>query len=97
MPDPAFCFYWHSYKKYVKIVFTSTYQTKLKKILIKQNHVIRIIFHVNEETRPRPSFLDVCQIDCSKSSYSYKELKDLCVSPSVFFSYFKIINHVHET
>ena len=48
--------YWHSYNNYVKTVSTSTRQTELKKILIKQKHVIRIIFHVNEETRPRPSF-----------------------------------------
>ena len=40
--------YWYSYNNYVKIVSTSTHQTKLKKILIKQKHVIRIIFHVNE-------------------------------------------------
>ena len=63
MPVPALCFYWHSYKKYVKIVSTSTRQTKLKKILIKQKHVIQIIFHVNEETCPKPSFLYICQID----------------------------------
>ena len=45
--------YWHSYNNYVKILSTSTRQTKLKKILIKQKYVIQIIFHVNEETRPR--------------------------------------------
>ena len=57
MPAPALSFaYWHSYNNYVKTVSTSTRQTKLKKILIKQKHVIRIIFHVNEETCPRPSF-----------------------------------------
>ena len=57
MPVPALRFaYWHSYTNYVKTVSSSTRQTKLKKILIKQKHVIRIIFHVNEETRPRPSF-----------------------------------------
>ena len=51
MPVPALLFaYWHSYKNSVKIVSTSTRQTKLKKILSKQKHVIRIIFHVNEET-----------------------------------------------
>ena len=54
-PDLRFA-YWHSYKNYVKTVSRRTRQTKLKKILIKQKHVIRIIFHVNEETRPRPSF-----------------------------------------
>ena len=45
--------YWHSYNNYVKILSTSTRQTKLKKILIKQKYVIQIIFHVNEETGPR--------------------------------------------
>ena len=57
MPIPVLCFtYLHSYNNYVKIVSASTRQTKLKKILIKQKHVIRIIFYVNEETRARPSF-----------------------------------------
>ena len=32
--------YSHSYNNYVKIVSTSTRQTKLKKILIKRKHVI---------------------------------------------------------
>ena len=50
--------YSQSYNNYVKTVSTSTRQTKLKKILIKQRHVIRIIFHVNEETRP-PSFQEL--------------------------------------
>ena len=60
MPVPALRFaYWHSYTNYVKTVSSSTRQTKLKKILIKQKHVIRIIFHVNEETRPRPSFQEL--------------------------------------
>ena len=44
----------HSYNNYVKIVSTSTRQTRLKKMLIMQKHVIRIVFYVNEETRPRP-------------------------------------------
>ena len=60
MQVPALSFaYSQSYKNYVKAVSTSTRQTKLKKILIKQKHVIRIIFHVNEETRPRPSFQEL--------------------------------------
>ena len=60
MQVPALSFaYSQSYKNYVKTVSTSTRQTKLKKILIKQKHVIRIIFHVNEETRPRPSFQEL--------------------------------------
>ena len=66
MPVPALCFaYSHSYNNYVKIVSTSTRQTKLKKILIKQKHVIQIIFYVNEETCARPSFqeLIICQIN----------------------------------
>ena len=66
MPAPALHFaYLHSYSNYVKIVSPSTRQTKLKKILIKQKHVIQIIFYVNEETRARPSFqeLNICQIN----------------------------------
>ena len=66
MPVPALRFaYSHSYNNYVKIVSASTPQTKLKKILIKQTHVIRIIFYVNEETLARPSFqeLNICQIN----------------------------------
>ena len=56
MPVPALRFaYRHSYNNYVKTVSSSTHQTKLKKILSKQKHVIRIIFYVNEEARPRPS------------------------------------------
>ena len=66
MPVPALRFtYSRSYNNYVKVVSASTRQTKLKKILIKQKHVIRIIFYVNEETRARPSFLEliICQIN----------------------------------
>ena len=41
-------------------VSTSTCQTKLKKILIKQKRVIQIIFHhVNEETCQRRSFQEL--------------------------------------
>ena len=60
IPVPALCFvYSHSYNNYVKIVSTSTHQIKLKKILIKQKHVIWIVFYVNEETRPRLSFQEL--------------------------------------
>ena len=48
--------YLHSYNNYPKIVSTDTLQTKLNKILIKQKHGIQIIFYLNEETCPRPSF-----------------------------------------
>ena len=83
--------YSHSYNNHVKIESISTRQTKLKKILIKQKDVIRIIFYVNEETRARPSFqeLNICQINLLKSSC-------LCKESKVFSSYFKIFNHVHE-
>ena len=66
MPVPALRFaYSHSYNNYVKIVSANTRQKKLKKILIKQKYVIRIIFYVNEETLARPSFqeLHICQIN----------------------------------
>ena len=46
IPALGFAFF-HSHSNYVKTVSTSTRQTKLKKILIKQKHVIRIIFHEN--------------------------------------------------
>ena len=65
MPVPALRFaYSHSYNNYVKIVSASARQTKPKKILIKQKHVIRIRFYLNEETRARPSFqeLNICQL-----------------------------------
>ena len=80
MSVPAMRFaYSHSYNNYVKIEFISTRQTKLKKILIKQKDVIRIIFYVNEETRARPSFqeLNICQINMLTFSYLCKESKDL--------------------
>ena len=65
MLAPALGFtYRHSYNNYVKIVSASPRQTKLKKILIKQKRVNQIIFHVNEETRPRPPFHElICQIN----------------------------------
>ena len=57
--------YSNSYNDYVKVASASTRQIKLKKILIKQKHVIQIMFQVNEETRARPSFqelntLEIC-------------------------------------
>ena len=69
MPVPALrLVYSHSYNDYVKAVSASTRQIKLKKILINQKHVIRIMFQVNEETRATPSFqglntLEICQIN----------------------------------
>ena len=68
MPVPALRFtYSHFHNNYVKIVSTGTLQTKIKKTMIKEKHLIRIIFYVNEETRPRPSFqeytLDICQMN----------------------------------
>ena len=68
MPVPALRFtYSHFHNNYVKIVSTGTLQTKTKKTMIKEKHSIRIIFYVNEETRPRPSFqeytLDICQMN----------------------------------
>ena len=89
MQVPALRFvYSHSFNDYVKVVSASTRQIKLKKILIKQKHVIRIMFQVNEETRARPSFqelntLEICQINLSsysvfiKSSYSCRKSEDL--------------------
>ena len=59
--------YSHFHNNYVKIVSTGTLQTKIKKTMIKEKHLIRIIFYVNEETRLRPSFqeytLDICQMN----------------------------------
>ena len=54
-----------SNNNYAKIVSARTRQTKLNKILIKQKHVIHIMFEVNEETRARPLFreLNICQIN----------------------------------
>ena len=69
MPVPALRFvYSHSCNNYVKVVSVSTRQIKLKKILIKEKHAIRIIFQINEETRARSSFqelntLEICQIN----------------------------------
>ena len=57
--------YSHPYNNYVKIVSTSTRQTeesnlnKLKKVLIKEKHLIRIIFHVNEESHASPLFQEL--------------------------------------
>ena len=60
MPVQALCFaYSHSYNNYVKIVSTRNRQTNLKKLLINQKYVIRIIFHANEGTRPRASFQEL--------------------------------------
>ena len=60
MHVPALRFaYSHSYNNYVKIVSTSTRQTKPNKILIKHpEHVMRISF-VNEKTRPRLSYQEL--------------------------------------
>ena len=106
---------------------TNTRQTKLNKILIKQKHVIRIIFHVNEETYPRPFtmwkvskygvisgskfsifgpeitlYLDTfhtinkCQINLLQVFIFMQRIKR-STSPSVFSTYFKIVNNMHET
>ena len=67
MPAPALRFaYWHSFNNYVKTVSTSTRQTKLTKILIKQKHVIQIIFHVGNSSKTiisRIHTIDICQIN----------------------------------
>ena len=55
---------------------------------------------MNEETHPRRvsriSTLDTCQINLLQVFIFMQRIKE-STSPSVFSSYFKIINHVHET
>ena len=64
IPVPALRFaYSDSYNNYVKIVSAITRQTKLKKVLIKQKHVIRIILYVNEETHARQLFQELNILD----------------------------------
>ena len=41
------------------IVWASTNQTKLTKILTKQKHVVRIIFDINKQTHARPLFKEL--------------------------------------
>ena len=62
MPVPALRFvYLHSYNNYVKVVSASTRQIKLKKILIKQKHVIRI----------QDSCKNLCKTIISRIKYSW--------------------------
>ena len=99
MPDPALRFvYSHSYNDYVKIVSATTRQIKLKNILIKQKHVIQI----------QGSCKNLCKTIISRIKHSWNMSNKPALSlifmqrirrttsPSVFSSYFKIINHVYK-
>ena len=54
------CFANSHSNNYAKIISTSTHQTKLKKMLIKPEHVINTnLIYLNEKTHPRPSFQEL--------------------------------------
>ena len=56
MPIAAYFFYIHSCIIYVVIVWVSTSQIKLQKILTKQKHPAQVIFDINKETLQEHSF-----------------------------------------
>ena len=49
-----FFIYIHWYINYGNIAWASTSQTKLKKILTKQKHAVRIIYHKEKKAHARP-------------------------------------------
>ena len=56
MPVAALLSKIHSYIIYANIVWASTSQIKLQKILTKKKHAVRIMFNVNKEIHARALF-----------------------------------------
>ena len=60
--------YIHSYLNYANIAWESMYVTKLKRVYLKQNHAVRIVFNKDKLTHSIPLFknlnaLNVYQIN----------------------------------
>ena len=49
--------YIHSYLNYANIAWASTYATKLKRVYLKQKHVVRIVFNEGKLTLIQSLFL----------------------------------------
>ena len=84
---------------YANIVWASSSQTKLKKMLTKQRHVAQVIFNVNKETSTRPLFkelnaLNIYQINLLQVLIFMQRVKT-SKSPRVFSTYFQPINHIY--
>ena len=60
--------YIHSYLNYANIAWASTFAAKLKRVYLKQKHVVRIVFNKDKLTHSKPLFenlnaLNVYQIN----------------------------------
>ena len=87
----------HSYINYGNVAWTSTSQTKLKKIPTKQKHAVRIIFHAEKEAHIRPLLkeihaLNVYQINILKM-LTFMEKVKIATIPRIFLNAFKEIEY----
>ena len=78
----------HSYINYANTALASSYKTGLKKILLKEKHAVRIIFHENQLTHTRPllkklNALNVYQINLYQVSSFMYQIKNGTI-PKIF-------------
>ena len=91
----------HSYINYANIAWASSYKTSLTKILLKQKHAVRIIFHKNRLTHTRPllkelNALNVYQINLYQISSFMYQIKNGTI-PKIFNNNFSAVEHSYTT
>ena len=93
--------YIHFFINYTNIIWASTSQKKLEKLLTKQRYAVPPIFNVNKETHARPlfqelNFPNIYQINLLPLLIFMQRIK-VSTSPTEFYTYLQPINHVYET
>ena len=91
----------HSYINYANIAWASSCKTGLKKILLKQKHAVRIIFHEDRLTHSRPllkslNALNVYQVNIFQICSFMHQVKNGTI-PKIFNNNFSAVNHYYPT
>jgi hypothetical protein len=91
----------HCYLNYANIAWCSTNSTKVKKLLSKQKHAIRIISNVDRLTHTRTLFNELNILNVYKLNLYHVLIfmfkLDKKISPILFNSIFKKISHIYPT
>ena len=91
----------HSYINYANVAWASSCKTGLKKILLKQKHAVRIIFHEDRLTHSRPllkslNALNVYQVNIFQICSFMYQVKNGTI-PKIFNNNFSTVDHYYPT
>ena len=91
----------HSYINYTNIAWASSCKTGLKKILLKQKHAVRIVFHEDRLTHARPllkslNALNVYQVNLYQICLFMYQVKNGTI-PKNFNNNFSTVDHSYPT